>query len=206
MDKVLDALNDSDQLIAVNYSNYNLYESGTKYALPDLTLAMACDSGQAKVLMNSKGYLVSDSSRKVEIGYRLDDKPATNARWPSQQSAAGLFGKKAEIFMREIASAETMFIRLSEQDGDRHEANVLLAGVGDIVDEIGALCGFSTLELSREDFQEIQTLLNAAGFNAGAPDGMWGSGSKRAMRDFQKSNGIEPTGIVDRTTLATLGL
>ncbi|WP_354540711.1 peptidoglycan-binding domain-containing protein [Roseovarius sp. MBR-6] len=51
----------------------------------------------------------------------------------------------------------------------------------------------------------MQTLLNGGGFNAGTPDGQWGSGSKEAMRAFQTSIGIPATGAPDRATLQKLG-
>ncbi|HAA05806.1 MAG TPA: hypothetical protein DCE18_20915 [Syntrophobacteraceae bacterium] len=37
-------------------------------------------------------------------------------------------------------------------------------------------------------------------------NGVWGSSTHRALRDFQFNNGLEPTGRVDRSTLDMLGL
>ena len=44
------------------------------------------------------------------------------------------------------------------------------------------------------------------GFDAGTPDGVWGNGSRNAMRAFQERNGLAPTGAPDRATLEALGI
>jgi len=44
------------------------------------------------------------------------------------------------------------------------------------------------------------------GFEAGTPDGVWGNGSRNAMRAFQEQRGLAVTGAPDRATLETLGV
>jgi peptidoglycan hydrolase-like protein with peptidoglycan-binding domain len=39
--------------------------------------------------------------------------------------------------------------------------------------------------LSRDQTLELQTLLNSLGYNAGMPDGLFGSSTRRAVREFQ---------------------
>ena len=51
---------------------------------------------------------------------------------------------------------------------------------------------------------EIQTLLNARGFNAGTPDGIAGPGTRRAIVTFQQSINHATTGIVSEEELAIL--
>ena len=51
----------------------------------------------------------------------------------------------------------------------------------------------------------IQQSLNQRGFKVGA-DGIWGERTMSALRDFQRSQGIEPMGEPDVYTLAALGL
>ncbi|MFA4991693.1 MAG: peptidoglycan-binding domain-containing protein [Candidatus Omnitrophota bacterium] len=46
----------------------------------------------------------------------------------------------------------------------------------------------------------IQTALNNAGFYEGAIDGKMGPNTKRAVRDFQRANGLEPDGVVGSRT------
>jgi peptidoglycan hydrolase-like protein with peptidoglycan-binding domain len=52
----------------------------------------------------------------------------------------------------------------------------------------------------------IQQALNSKGFEVGSPDGIWGDRTVRALREFQRSQGIEPRGEPDVYTIAALGL
>ncbi len=52
----------------------------------------------------------------------------------------------------------------------------------------------------------IQQALNSTGFDVGSPDGVWGDRTVRALREFQRSQGIEPRGEPDVYTLSALGL
>ena len=51
---------------------------------------------------------------------------------------------------------------------------------------------------------EIQTLLNARGFNTGTPDGITGPGTRRAIVAFQQSINHSTTGIITEKELAIL--
>ena len=62
--------------------------------------------------------------------------------------------------------------------------------------EIGAL--------QRPQLVELQTLLARLGFNAGAPDGMFGSSTRRAVSQFQKANGYPADGYPTPTLLAAI--
>ena len=145
---------------------------------------------------------------RIKVDYRIDQNQAVSTWWsvPTTNKAAGVFGGDALRLMRELMDAESIFVRITERNGERHAARFLLAGTTELVDKIAALCGFSTLELGRNDLKQIQTLLNAAGYNAGTPDGVWGAGSRRAMQAFQEASGLTPTGIVDHATIKALGL
>jgi membrane-bound lytic murein transglycosylase B len=55
--------------------------------------------------------------------------------------------------------------------------------------------------LNREQTLELQTLLNALGFDAGAADGLFGSATRRAVRAFQTERGVAADGF---PTLALL--
>jgi membrane-bound lytic murein transglycosylase B len=49
--------------------------------------------------------------------------------------------------------------------------------------------------LTREQTLELQTLLNGLGFDAGTPDGLFGSGTRRAVRAFQVDQGLLADGF-----------
>lgn len=52
--------------------------------------------------------------------------------------------------------------------------------------------------------KELQTLLNAHGFNCGAVDGIFGKNTLAAVREFQKANGLALDGVVGPKTWAAL--
>jgi membrane-bound lytic murein transglycosylase B len=55
--------------------------------------------------------------------------------------------------------------------------------------------------LNREQILELQTLLNGLGYDSGAPDGLFGSATRRAVRGFQTDQALPADGF---PTLALL--
>ncbi len=53
---------------------------------------------------------------------------------------------------------------------------------------------------SRERTKDIQTCLKNAGFYKGKIDGVKGSGTKRAIKEFQAANGLKADGVVGPRT------
>ncbi len=71
------------------------------------------------------------------------------------------------------------------------------SGYGLVVDgEVGTY----TWSKLKDEVKTIQSQLNKVGFNCGTPDGYFGSGTKRAVRNFQTSKGLTSNGIVDYVT------
>jgi membrane-bound lytic murein transglycosylase B len=58
--------------------------------------------------------------------------------------------------------------------------------------------------LSRNAVEDMQRQLNHLGFDAGEVDGVMGSMTQSALREFQASNGMIADGYPDRTTLCAL--
>jgi peptidoglycan hydrolase-like protein with peptidoglycan-binding domain len=54
--------------------------------------------------------------------------------------------------------------------------------------------------------RKVQQTLNNRGFQAGPVDGTLGASLQAALKDFQKSENLEPTGVLNQQTLAALGL
>jgi len=52
----------------------------------------------------------------------------------------------------------------------------------------------SNLRLTRDLVMNLQQNLNALGFDSGTPDGIFGSGTREALRGFQRSRGLVPDG------------
>jgi N-acetylmuramoyl-L-alanine amidase len=61
-----------------------------------------------------------------------------------------------------------------------------------------------TPHLRGDDVAELQTRLNALGFDAGREDGIFGSQTARALTEFQRNAGLAVDGILGPATLAAL--
>lgn len=57
-----------------------------------------------------------------------------------------------------------------------------------------------------ERITEIQQALAKGGSYAGTPNGKWDESTEEAMRRFQESHGLNPTGKLDARSLQQLGL
>lgn len=172
-------------------------------------LVAGCREGEVIFVYNSGKFLGSRYNENgIDVMLRVDQLPAEDARWSKLVSneGAGLFGAKAVSMLRRLYDADRLFIRVEGYRGERIDASFDLAGIARVADAAAAACGVSLLELSREDYRTIQQMLNAGGFDAGRPDGVWGAGSKAALRAFQEAKGLPATGAPDRATLSAMGL
>lgn len=59
---------------------------------------------------------------------------------------------------------------------------------------------------SPELVKQAQEKLAAMGKNVGAPDGQLNAKTERALMQYQKENGLQPTGQLDQQTLAALDI
>lgn len=60
--------------------------------------------------------------------------------------------------------------------------------------------------LSEGEIRRIQQALEEKGFKVGYIDGMLGPLTERALKEFQKRQGLQQTGMPDQPTLAALGI
>jgi hypothetical protein len=60
--------------------------------------------------------------------------------------------------------------------------------------------------LSRSEIRQVQQALQKDGFHSGRADGRWGPETQSAVKQFQQSKQMEPTGKLDQQTVADLGL
>lgn len=61
-------------------------------------------------------------------------------------------------------------------------------------------------QLGRSGVRRVQQALDKKGFDAGRADGIYGSETRTALREFQKSKGIQSNGQINRQTLSELGV
>jgi len=59
-------------------------------------------------------------------------------------------------------------------------------------------------QANRAQVEAIQTVLNGLGYDAGAPDGLAGAGTRTAIRSFQANNGLATTGEITPDLVAAL--
>lgn len=64
----------------------------------------------------------------------------------------------------------------------------------------------SPQQLGRSGVRKVQQALDKDGFHAGRPDGFDGTQTRTALKDFQKSKGIQGNGQITRQTLSDLGV
>ena len=198
------AIDDSASVVAFNHSAHD-----TRSFSGITAIVVQCREGDTSIVFIQDDFLISATRRNsFDITYRIDDSPAQSTRWNELTSnkGAGLFGSSSEGFLRNLYNADDLFIRLTDGNGQRHDAEFDLAGIQNAIEAVAGACGWSTLDLSGDDYRAIQTMLNAGGFDAGTPDGVWGNGSRNAMRAFQAQNGLTTTGAPDRATLQALGV
>ena len=69
--------------------------------------------------------------------------------------------------------------------------------------EVSALSKYGS---SGKEVKQIQTKLKNWGYYKGNIDGIYGSQTLKAVKDFQKKNGLTVDGIVGDKTLAALGI
>lgn len=197
------ALDDSPQVFAINVSDY-----GTGYS-DHPSLKVLCHEGEARVIFDADSFIMGDfQSSTLPVTVRLGSEEAMPQRWSKLTSnkGAGLFGDEAQSFIRKLVGEEKVFMRLEGDRGQKHDLSLNMDGSDRVFDEVSGACQFSLLDLGREDYKAIQTLLNAAGFDAGPPDGQWGPGSRNAMASYQASVGLPETGVPDRATLFKMGI
>jgi lipoprotein-anchoring transpeptidase ErfK/SrfK len=70
---------------------------------------------------------------------------------------------------------------------------------------ISSLAAVDSAAAQGQDFLAAQVALDRAGFSPGEIDGRPGSNTDRALRAFQKAQGLTPTGELDSATVAKLG-
>ncbi len=197
-------VDDTSKVLAVNLS---AYKDGFQVSQP--RLLVQCSEGSASVVYDADDYLLTEYSvDHIPVTYRINNDDAVSDRWSKLTSSkgAGLFEDRGQDMIRKLYDANKLFARIVEKDGDRHDATFDLAGAPTAFDAVAAACGFTTVSLKTADYRSIQTMLNAAGFNTGTPDGVWGGGSSKAMRTYQAAEGLPETGAPDRATLKHMGL
>ena len=70
------------------------------------------------------------------------------------------------VLLNRLQNADTVFLYLTERNGQTHDTRCNMAGTVAVIERLGAACGFSALHLNRDTYR-------AAGFDTGTPVGIW---------------------------------
>ncbi len=66
--------------------------------------------------------------------------------------------------------------------------------------------GYDSFHVTRATIMEVQRELNQKGYNAGPADGLMGTRTRGALRQFQRDSNLPVTGRIDRETAERLGV
>ena len=119
-------LDDSRTIIAINYSAQDERSFGS-----EPLMAVRCIEGQTSVVLRVNDFLLDDSdSSSMGLTLRIDDKPARQTRWSTMtdNQGVGISDASAEALLAALQGAERIFLRLTERDGEQHDALFNLAG------------------------------------------------------------------------------
>jgi peptidoglycan hydrolase-like protein with peptidoglycan-binding domain len=66
--------------------------------------------------------------------------------------------------------------------------------------------GSNGMQMDPETVRQVQQALKDKGHDPGPVDGIVGKRTSKALKDFQKAEGLQPTGKLDSETMAVLGM
>ncbi len=69
----------------------------------------------------------------------------------------------------------------------------------------GGVCPYAGM-VSKSTIKKVQKKLNKCGYSCGKADGVMGTKTKKALKKYQKDNGLKADGIIGSTTLKVMGL
>ena len=155
-----------------------------------IAAAVALAIGSATALAHDNSYVDSTTIRQVQQtlhkrGFRAG--PIDGIMGPSTQAAVKSFQQSQNLETTGQLNRQTL-VALGLQPDPMSS-----------VERQGAVYGRPTI-------RKIQQTLNSRGFHAGPVDGVMNPDTQAALRDFQKSENLEPTGMPNQQTLAALGM
>lgn len=171
----------------------------------DTSLMFGCHEGEPRFLIYGGYYIGDDYS--IDVTYRIGDYPAIDTQWSmsSNNRAIGHFGSSAVDFTRKLVGEDKFFVQITERLGERSRHTFELIGIDDAFKKVSKACGWTGLLATPEEREAAQKALKVLGLYDGAIDGAWGPGSRSAMVEYQKSQGLEPSGLIDDETKQSLG-
>ncbi len=156
------------------------------------------------------------------VAVNEEDRPQGVAQWQAALSgeADGLAAVQGKGVVEPAPSSVPTAIPQDRKAGKSPRFAVMLAGVVALTLAFGAywfvqnqsrpdtaeagLAVEAALELARAERQRVQQGLTAAGFHPGSVDGLFGEGTRSALREWQASQDEVETGYLDAESARTL--
>lgn len=67
-------------------------------------------------------------------------------------------------------------------------------------------CPYNAYCVSSSMVRKVQNVLNDCGYNCGTADGVYGKKTKKALKKYQKDNGLKSNGVIGKSTVKAMGL
>lgn len=139
---------------------------------------------------------------------------AVNQHWGYDFPSNNIYYASAGCLVGRLRQGHREFMSLIKQDrryqlNDRYVFYATVIYGQDLIKETGGVS--QPLQLIQEGssgplVKQLQERLQEKGFNPGNIDGVFGLGTKSAVRAFQKANGLEADGMVGPATWKALGM
>ena len=149
-----------------------------------------------------------DYKDKMLVTTRVGSNEAVkNKMWNMTNDNNGVLrtGQKNASLLQAMRDEEKFFIRIIDDKTSR-DSTYDIRGFKKVLDIMAPICKFDVVALKKTDYQNLQIALNAKGYEVGKPDGVFGKGSRKALKKFQTDNGLDGTGFINSDTLNLLGL
>lgn len=113
--------------------------SGTLAAVDGKAVLMVrCHDGVTEVAIVSDSYI--GSGKPVRIVLRVNAAPAITETWNPSSNGRGAFAPYAIKALKALPDSATLFVRLHDATGSRHDATFQLGGIGPLREKIAKVC------------------------------------------------------------------
>jgi hypothetical protein len=151
-----------------------------------------------------------DRLRRENERLRREDRPATSGLQQREQArpmAQGTIQSEQNITDRQAAGAqESAAQQRQAQTQTQREDTSRSAQQPTSAMQQQPRAASQRVSLDRDELRHVQRKLKEMGYDAGKVDGIWGPNTQAAVRNFQQSKGLQPTGTLDQETARALGI
>jgi len=103
----------------------------------DSQLIVRCREHKTEVYIALDDFLGSESSQVI---YRLDNQPSRTGTWSHSTDGKAVFAPNAISLSRELATARTLFARISDFQGTSYDIEFKVEGLGTLLPKVATAC------------------------------------------------------------------